>query len=208
MYHVGDKIFVEAIITEVNEDESKYKVETQSAKFYVNNYVDNIVTKEGSNTDSFNENSPVEIIKKIIKLPEDKFIDMVNLYDKGSRKGSVKNIQEAINRDISFDKLIKMYNNYIESNLFEPGDIVKFTSKYGTSYLCIISVDINSGSARYTVFDIESNIMTNMIVGENDKVEKCEVPKDSMLPRIIASIKDTATNIVNEIKTKEEKLNG
>lgn len=216
-FAAGNKIYVLSEIISVNaDDRSKYKVKTASARFYVSEADDKLVTDPEQDiitaTDLYNS------IIAMNNMESEDFYNIFVVYN--SVFGTTydfHNLLEVFSSGMTYETLLDIYEYYVAAMGLESeikvGDIVRVLINGDTNskYCGVLHIDKEVKNEdetiiTYTLYDADLDNIYN-ITREDAQIIKWSVDDQSSAPieSLINTIKDNISSITGDIdRTKDD----
>lgn len=203
MYTVGNKVYVRTEIVSVNaDDDTKYRVKTNSARFYI---------KEGEDTiridpeqDILTATELYNIIVKLNAMDDTEFQYIFTIYNNTyGTEYSFRNLSEVLASGMDYYTLMTIYKFYLDTVDVQVGDIVRviFNGTTDSIYGAVLHIDKpENGIDEYTVYDADNDEIYE-ITRAQAQIIRWTIGDKSTAPieALVKDIKDIIHNITGGV---------
>lgn len=203
MYTVGNKVYVRTDIVAVDpNDDTKYTVKTNSAKFYIKENQDIIHIDPEQDILTATELYNIMIIINKMTVTDIQY--MFTLYNNThSTHYSYSSLSDILKSGMEYTTLVEIYNYYRNNLEVNVGDLVKviFSSSQPAIYGAVLHID-NAGAenAEFLIYDADKDSIYEITKGQAQIIrypvdDQENVPIESLFK----DIKDIIANVTGNI---------
>jgi len=203
MYTVGNKVYVRAEIVAVNQnDDTKYTVKTNSAKFYIKENQDIIHTDPEQ--DILTATELYNIINIINKMNVADIQYMFTIYNNThDTEYNYSSLSDILKSGMEYSTLAEIYNYYRNNLEVSVGDLVKviFSSSQSPVYGAVLHID-NPGAenAEFLIYDADKDSIYEITKGQAQIIRyPVEDQENVPIESLFKNIKDIIANVTGNI---------
>jgi hypothetical protein len=203
MYTIGNKVYVRAEIVAVNQnDDTKYTVKTNSAKFYIKENQDIIHTDPEQ--DILTATELYNIINIINKMNVADIQYMFTIYNNThGTQYNYSSLSDILKSGMEYSTLAEIYNYYRNNLEVSVGDLVKviFSSSQSPVYGAVLHID-NPGAenAEFLIYDADKDSIYEITKGQAQIIRyPVEDQENVPIESLFKNIKDIIANVTGNI---------
>jgi hypothetical protein len=203
MYTIGNKVYVRAEIVAVNQnDDTKYTVKTNSAKFYIKENQDIIHTDPEQ--DILTATEIYNIINIINKMNVADIQYMFTIYNNThGTQYNYSSLSDILKSGMEYSTLAEIYNYYRNNLEVSVGDLVKviFSSSQSPVYGAVLHID-NPGAenAEFLIYDADKDSIYEITKGQAQIIRyPVEDQENVPIESLFKNIKDIIANVTGNI---------
>jgi hypothetical protein len=203
MYTIGNRVYVRAEIVAVNQnDDTKYTVKTNSAKFYIKENQDIIHTDPEQ--DILTATELYNIINIINKMNVADIQYMFTIYNNThGTQYNYSSLSDILKSGMEYSTLAEIYNYYRNNLEVSVGDLVKviFSSSQSPVYGAVLHID-NPGAenAEFLIYDADKDSIYEITKGQAQIIRyPVENQENVPIESLFKNIKDIIANVTGNI---------
>ena len=203
MYTVGNKVYVRTEIVAVDpNDDTKYTVKTNSAKFYIKENQDIIHIDPEQDILTATELYNIMIIINKMTVTDIQYMFTIYNNTHGTHY-SYSSLSDILKSGMEYTTLVEIYNYYRNNLEVNVGDLVKviFSSSQPAIYGAVLHID-NPGAenAEFLIYDADKDSIYEITKGQAQIIrypvdDQENVPIESLFK----DIKDIIANVTGNI---------
>ena len=202
-YVAGNEIYVLAEVLSVNaDDNTKYKVQTNSARFYVSESKDTLVTDPEQ--DIVTTTELYNVLVNIAKMDSTTFKYLFTIYNNTyGTEYNFANLTEVLASGMTYETLLEIYDFYMSTIDVKVGDIVRvlLSDDTDSKYCGVLHIDGGGETpVIYTLYDADKDKVYSL-TRQQAQILKWTVNDKSSAPieTLLKKIKDNISDITGDI---------
>ena len=205
----GNRVYVLTEVMSVNaDDDTKYKVKTDAARFYVTEKNDMLVADPEQDVVTATE--LYNILVALSKMESEEFRYVFNIYNTTyGTEYDFNHIGDTLSSGMDMETLLKIYEFYMSTLDIKVGDIVKVLLEGSTdSKYCgvlHIDIDVENNNIFYTLYDADEDKVYN-VTKDDAQILKWTVNDKSSAPieTLLKTIRENISDITGDIDRKSD----
>ena len=201
-YIEGNRVYVLSEVLQVDaDDDTKYKVSTDKARFYITEKGDTLVTDPEQ--DLVTATEIYNILGVLGRMSTEDFRNVFEVYNltHGTQYTCTK-LDDIFIDNINMETLLAIYNFYTDTNTIKVGDIVRVivNGDSNSKYCGVLHIEVKELTTIYTLYDADQDYIYQLTRDDAQIIRyNVEGKETAPIESLLKTIKENISGVTGDI---------